>query len=143
MAQVTREEIKTAFFDILEDKSRGPDGYSSRFSKSTWPIISDQITQAVLDFFLMGKLLKQVDATLLSLISKVQVPATVADFRPISCCNVLYKAITKIMVQRLSPILKCLISPSHNAFIPGRSISDNVLLDLFSGVQSTMFSSAV
>ncbi|KAK4400694.1 hypothetical protein Sango_1175500 [Sesamum angolense] len=75
----------------------------------------------------------QVDATLLSLISKVQVPATVADFRPISCCNVLYKAITKIMVQRLSPILECLISPSHNAFIPGRSISDNVLLDLFSG----------
>ncbi|KAL0362058.1 UNVERIFIED_CONTAM: hypothetical protein Scaly_1161000 [Sesamum calycinum] len=45
------------------------------------------------------------------------------------------QAITKIIVQLLSPILERLISPSQNAFIPGRSISDNVLMaqKLFSG----------
>ncbi|KAL0455067.1 UNVERIFIED_CONTAM: hypothetical protein Slati_0845900 [Sesamum latifolium] len=89
--------------DIPEDKSPGPDGYSSGFFKVAWPIIGNRVTQAVLDFFLTGKLLKQ--------------------------------AITKIIVQRLNPILERLISPSQNAFIPGRSTSDNVPLaqELFSG----------
>ncbi|KAK4397817.1 hypothetical protein Sango_1257200 [Sesamum angolense] len=135
MAQVTKEEIKTAFFDIAEDKSPGPDGYSAGFFKAAWPIIGDQVTQAILDFVLTGKPLKQIHGTLLSLIPKVRVPDTVTDFWPISCCNVLCNAITEIIVHLLSPILERLISPSQNAFIPGRSINDNVLLteELFSG----------
>ncbi|KAL0292095.1 UNVERIFIED_CONTAM: Retrovirus-related Pol polyprotein from type-2 retrotransposable element R2DM [Sesamum radiatum] len=91
-------------------------------------------TGYILDFFRNGRLLKQINATLISLIPKVNSPAVVAEFRPISCCNVLYKAITKILVQRMRSILDTLISPSQNAFVPGRSI-ENVLLaqELFSG----------
>ncbi|KAL0284148.1 UNVERIFIED_CONTAM: hypothetical protein Sradi_7208000 [Sesamum radiatum] len=61
--------------------------------------------------------------------------SSVADFRPISCCNVVYKVISKILVCRFREILDLLISPSQNAFVPGRLISDNVLLaqELFSG----------
>ncbi|KAL0291884.1 UNVERIFIED_CONTAM: putative mitochondrial protein [Sesamum angustifolium] len=56
-------------------------------------------------------------------------------FSPHSCCNVLYKVITKIIVQRLRPLLDKMISPSQNAFVPGRSIGDNILLaqEMFSG----------
>ncbi|KAL0290169.1 UNVERIFIED_CONTAM: Retrovirus-related Pol polyprotein from type-2 retrotransposable element R2DM [Sesamum radiatum] len=85
-----------------------------------------------MDFFTTGRLLKQVNALL---IPKVRTPHSVADFRPISCCNVIYKVISKILVCRIREILDLLISPSQNAFIPGRLISDNVLLaqELFSG----------
>ncbi|KAL0455558.1 UNVERIFIED_CONTAM: hypothetical protein Slati_0895000 [Sesamum latifolium] len=121
---VTAAEVKMAFFDVEEDKSPGPDGYSSGFFKAAWPIIGEEVTQAILEFFLNGKLLKQVNATLLVLIPKVQAPSRVSDFRPISCCNVLYKVITKIIVQRLRPVLDSLISPSQNAFVP----ADNILL---------------
>ncbi|KAL0405113.1 UNVERIFIED_CONTAM: hypothetical protein Slati_3825200 [Sesamum latifolium] len=118
--QVTREEVKAAFFDIAEDKAPGSDGYSAAFFKAAWPIVGEEMTQAVLEFFQNERLLKQVNATLLMLIPKVRAPTTVSDFRPISCCNVLYKAITKILVSRIKDCLDDLISPTQNTFVPGR-----------------------
>ncbi|KAL0449123.1 UNVERIFIED_CONTAM: LINE-1 retrotransposable element O protein [Sesamum latifolium] len=133
--RVTPDEVKQAVFAIDEDKALGPDGYPSGFFKAARPVIGKEVTQAILDFFTTGRLLKQVNATLLSLIPKVLNPTLVSEFRPISCCNVLYKVITKIIVQRLSEVLDDLISPSQNAFVLGRSIGDNILLaqELFHG----------
>ncbi|KAK4384138.1 hypothetical protein Sango_3088000 [Sesamum angolense] len=67
---VTREEIKDAFFDIAEDKAPGPDGYSSGFSKAAWPVIGEEMIKAILEFFTTGRLLKQVNTTILALIPK-------------------------------------------------------------------------
>ena len=58
----------------------------------------------------------------------MSVPKEVTQFRPISLCNVTYKIITKIMVNRLKPLMNYLISPFQNAFIQGRNISNNILL---------------
>ncbi|KAL0455561.1 UNVERIFIED_CONTAM: hypothetical protein Slati_0895300 [Sesamum latifolium] len=68
---VLRSDVKGAVFDIVEDKAPGPDGYSAAFYKAAWPIIGDEITHAVQVFFHTGKLLKQINATLLTLIPKV------------------------------------------------------------------------
>ncbi|KAL2248000.1 UNVERIFIED_CONTAM: hypothetical protein Sindi_2652300 [Sesamum indicum] len=68
------EEVKLAVFDIAEDKAPGPDGYSSGFYKAAWPVVGAEVTRAVLDFFSTGRLLKQVNSTLLDLIPKVHTP---------------------------------------------------------------------
>ncbi|KAL0287048.1 UNVERIFIED_CONTAM: putative ribonuclease H protein [Sesamum radiatum] len=127
-APVTQSEIKEALFDIDEDSAPGPDGYTSAFFKDAWPVVGEEVSAAVTEFFRTGKLLKQINATLLVLIPKVQLPSQVSDYRPIACCNVLYKTITKIIVKRMQLILHQLIDYSQNAFVPGRSISDNILL---------------
>ncbi|KAL0300290.1 UNVERIFIED_CONTAM: hypothetical protein Scaly_3051900 [Sesamum calycinum] len=134
-APVQRHEIKDALFDINEDSAPGPDGFSSSFFKATWAVIGEDVCRAIMEFFNHGRLLKQLNATLLTLIPKVQMPTKVGDFRPISCCNVIYKIITKIMVKRMQFVLEKLIDNCQNAFVPGRSISDNVLLaqELLSG----------
>ncbi|XP_011101228.1 uncharacterized protein LOC105179324 [Sesamum indicum] len=55
----TPADVKQAVFDIAEDKAPGPDGYSSGFFKAAWPIVGQEVTSAVLDFFRTGRLLKR------------------------------------------------------------------------------------
>ena len=45
---------------------------------------------AIKEFFASGKLLGEFNSTLISLIPKVKNPVKVTDFRPISCCNIVY-----------------------------------------------------
>ncbi|KAJ6925335.1 hypothetical protein NC651_009873 [Populus alba x Populus x berolinensis] len=125
---VTNEEIKTALFSIPDDKAPGPDGFTSLFFKKSWSIIGADFMRAVRYFFEYSIMPRCINATRISLVPKVENPACMDDYRPISCCNVLYKCISKVLVARLKLILSDVISPSQSAFIPGRQISDNILL---------------
>ena len=62
------------------------------------------------------------------MIPKVATPKTVAQFRPISLCNVIYKLLSKVLVNRLKPILNSIILEAQSAFIVDRVITDNILI---------------
>nr|GEX30445.1 hypothetical protein [Tanacetum cinerariifolium] len=51
-------------------KALGPDGYTARFYKSAWSIVGKEVILAVGEFFDTGKLLGEVNATLISLVPK-------------------------------------------------------------------------
>lgn len=67
-------------------------------------------------------------STILTLVPKIPNASSVNDFRPIACCNTIYKCITKIMANRLAAVLPSIISLPQNAFVKGRRISDNIML---------------
>nr|GEW58267.1 hypothetical protein [Tanacetum cinerariifolium] len=48
--------------------------------------------------------------------------------RPIACCNVLYKCISKILTNRIKDGLSKVVSLTQSAFIPERHIQDNILI---------------
>ncbi|KAJ9560832.1 hypothetical protein OSB04_005992 [Centaurea solstitialis] len=121
-------EIRDAIFDIDDVKAPGPDGFSSCFFKKAWPVVGSEVCAAVRQFFDNGKLLREVNSTVIALVPKSQTPRNVADFRPIACCNVLFKCISKIIVQRMKGSLGGLVDVNQSAFIPNRQISDNILL---------------
>ncbi|GJX75386.1 hypothetical protein Tco_0313981 [Tanacetum coccineum] len=125
---ISSQEIKEAMFSMGNDKSPGSDGFTAAFFKSSWDIIGSDVSRAVREFFINGRLLKELNHTIIALIPKVNSPARVNDYRSISCCNVLFKCISKIIANRIKESLKRLISPNQSAFVPGRSISDNILL---------------
>lgn len=93
-----------------------------------WPIVGGDVTAAIQYFFFDGKLLKQVKNTFIALIPKSKNPSSTADYRPISLTNVLYKIISRIIASRIKPLMHKIINQSQSAFVPGRSISDNILL---------------
>jgi len=69
-------------------------------------------------------MLKEVNATAIALIPKIPNPDKLKDFRPISCCNTVYKCIAKILANRLRNVLSHLVGLHQTAFISGRRIGD-------------------
>lgn len=124
----SNQEIMLALFDIGEDKAPGSDGFSSCFFKKAWSIVGHQFCQAVKEFFNSGSLLKQINHTAIVLVPKTTHASAVTDYRPISCCNVLYKVISKILASRMVPILSSIVDQAQAAFVEGRSIANNVHL---------------
>jgi hypothetical protein len=90
--------------------------------------LKTEVIRAVKDFFEKGIMPEGINDTIIVLIPKGTNPEQLADFRPISLCNVVYKLILKCLVNRLRPFLDGLISETQSAFIPGRMITNNAIL---------------
>ncbi|GKC79204.1 sodium/hydrogen exchanger 6 [Tanacetum coccineum] len=119
---VSDQEIRDAIFSMGDDKSPGPDEFSIAFFKEAWDIISQDVIKVVKEFFING------NHTIIALIPKVVTLLKINDYRPISCCNVLFKYIGKIISHRIKDSLMELVSLNQFEFIPRRRISDNTLL---------------
>ncbi|GKE63736.1 putative RNA-directed DNA polymerase, eukaryota, reverse transcriptase zinc-binding domain protein [Tanacetum coccineum] len=128
VSQVTNDEIKGAIFNIENDKAPGPDGFTSMFFKKAWDIMGEDVCNAVNDFFSNRQILQEINHTIIALLPKVSTPSWINDYHPISCCNVIYKCISKIITNQIKDGLDDVVSMNQSAFIPGRSISDNIIL---------------
>ena len=72
------------------------------------------------------KVYPALNATFLTLIHKQENVDRPVGFRPIALCNVIYKILTTIMVNRLKPLLPLLIS-LEQSFVTGRQILDGIV----------------
>lgn len=124
----TPSEIKDALFDIHADKAPGPDGFSASFFQSNWDVIGASVVSEIQHFFATGIMSPTLNETHIRLIPKTHGAKRVEEYRPIALCNVYYKVISKLLSLRLKPVLNSIISENQSAFIPGRAITDNVLI---------------
>ncbi|CAN1136539.1 LINE-1 retrotransposable element ORF2 protein [Linum perenne] len=125
---VSHEEIKKALFSISGDKSPGPDSYNADFYKNSWPLIGEEVSSAISSFFDKTYMPPYVNSIALALIPKVKNADDIKQFRLISCCNVIYKAVSKVLSNRQAVVLPDLVSMNQTAFVKGRHIGDGVLM---------------
>lgn len=62
------------------------------------------------------------------MIPKVPVPQNAGQYRPILCCNVVYKTISNLICKRLKEIIGSLVAENQATFVRGRSLVHNVLI---------------
>uniref|UniRef100_A0A803PA31 Reverse transcriptase n=1 Tax=Cannabis sativa TaxID=3483 RepID=A0A803PA31_CANSA len=122
------DEIEKAFTQLPLDKAPGPDGFNSHFYKVNWSAVRNDVISAASSFLNGSGNVAPLNNTLITLIPKVKQPKFISEFRPISLCNITYKIISKTIANRLKIVLNQLISPNQSAFLPGRLISDNIII---------------
>ena len=127
-SDVSNEEIHQSLFSIGGLKSPGPDGFPAIFYQKFWDLCSNDIILLIKNCFQMATLPEHLNETFIVLIPKVDNPINMTQFRPISLCNTTYKVISKILVTRLHPCMTNLISPNQVSFVPGRHITDNIIV---------------
>ena len=120
--------MRRVLFSMDGGKAPGPDGYSVGFFKGAWTVVGEGFCDVVLHFFETNYFPQGVNTIAITLIPKRNGADRLEDFSPISCCSVIYKCISRILADRLRVWLPSFVSGNQPAFIPGRSIIDNILL---------------
>lgn len=121
-------EVVLAIKSMQAFKAPGPDGFQPLFYQRYWDVVRESVTKVVLDVVNGKDFPADLNKAFLVLIPKVDCPQQVSQFRPIGLCNIIYKAATKVLVNRLKPILPSLISPTQGSFVPNRQITDNIII---------------
>lgn len=127
-APVTLDEVKRALFSMGNYKSPGPDGFHPIFFKSQWEVVGPSIYNFVQQTFENPAIIGDINHTLLTPIPKVHDPSRPSDFRPIALCNVIYKIVTKVISNRIKPILPDIISHNQSSFITRQNATDNAII---------------
>jgi hypothetical protein len=108
-------------------KSPGLDGFTVDFFKAFLDVVKYDIYGLVEDSRRSASILKSLNSTLINLIPKEYEVRTLDKFRLISLCNLVYKIISKVIANRLKPLLPLLISKEQSGFVEGRQTMDNVI----------------
>ncbi|WCJ44200.1 RNA-directed DNA polymerase (reverse transcriptase)-related family protein [Euphorbia peplus] len=122
------DEIKKALFDMQPWKAPGMDGFQAGFFQKHWDKMSTSICHFVKAAFQTGSFDPDINKTTIVLIPKVTRPEDFSELRPISLCNVSYKIITKIIANRLKPLMPSMVLPHQTSFVVGRNITDNIII---------------
>jgi Reverse transcriptase (RNA-dependent DNA polymerase) len=120
-------EVKRIVFSYNSNKSPGSDEFSFQFYQSYWNIVADDVTPFVNAFYLHKLDLRRINLASIILIPKKNDDVTITQFRPISLINCRMKILTKLLTERLSPLMNDLISLTQTTYIKGRYIMDNVV----------------
>ena len=115
-------------FERDDNRALGVDGFNAFFFKNTWEIIKLDLIDVVKEFFNNNTMFPPYNCTAVTLIPKAKNANKVGDYRPIACCTVIYKIISRVLAGRLQLVIGKVIDPAQSGFIPGRQMTENILL---------------
>lgn len=110
---------------LLSNASPGPDGFGLAFFKSTWSITSGDVRNLFVSFHSHTASIERLNRSYLVLLPKKDAARKPEDFRPITLQNSTIKGISKVLTNRLQPLIPSLISSDQSGFVLGRCIAES------------------
>lgn len=121
-------EIRKAVFDMDPLKTLGVDGFDVKFYQSQWDIVGSSVFHLMRWVMEGHPLDKRIHRTLIALIPKIQGPEKISQLNPISLCSVVYKIITKTIVNRLRLLITKWVRQNQASFVMSRNIANNIIV---------------
>jgi len=100
-----KKEVRPFF--LAPGKAPGPNGFTSNFFQKFWLELKPTIMACVREFFQGRPILQASNHTWITLVPKKPTASELADFRPISCVNLIYKLLSKILASRMNEVQIC------------------------------------
>jgi hypothetical protein len=126
--EVIEVEVLATLSSMQKGKILGPDGITVEFYIGFYDLLKDDFLKVVHESQASGKVLVSINSTFLSLIPKDHDGTSYDNFRPISCCNVIYKLVAKVIDIRIKLLLSEVIFEEQFGFLQKIQIHDGVSL---------------
>ena len=107
---------------MKQNKSHGDDGIVSEFYIRYCYLIKEELTKVIKYIFLSNTLAPSQERAMLTLLYKKGEREDISNWRPVSLLNIDYKIITKIIAERLKPLVPNIIHPDQNGYVNGRNL---------------------
>ena len=120
MQPITIQEVEAAVEKMVDGTFPGPDGFTIDFFHHCWNLLKEEVMELVEEYRKKKWILPALNATHLALIPKEIGASHPGKFRPISLCNVSYKILSKVVANKLKPLLLLLISPEQSGYVEER-----------------------
>ena len=126
LSAFTVQEVEDVLKGLKKDKSLGPDGWPVEFYLHFFDLVELDILKVIEHSRSEGRVIGALNATFITLIPKCDKPTTLAEYRPISLCNLIYNTISKSDAIRLKVVLDKAISKHQFGFLHNRQIIEPV-----------------
>jgi len=128
LQQVSMHEVEEAMAQLKDGKAPGLDGFTSNFFHEFWELINTEVWELVEESRSMHWILPSLNSTFITLVPEGEESNTPDKYRLIAICNVIYKLISKVVANRLKPLLPLLILLEQTGYVEGRQIMDGIIL---------------
>lgn len=121
-------ELTSVLGKMGKNKSPGDDGISYEFYSTFWKTLGPIFLTMFKKVLQTRKLANSQGNALIRLLPKTGSPKKVTDFRPLSLLNCDYKIMAGVLANRLKKTLTNKIETPQRGGIPGRRMTDNLIL---------------
>ncbi|KAH1056129.1 hypothetical protein J1N35_034194 [Gossypium stocksii] len=109
MAEFKVDEVVGAIKAMAPLKASGKDGFLALFYQNFWHVVREEVAKYCLEVLNGQRDLEKVNRKNIFLIPKVPTLENIGQLKPISLCNVIYKVILKVVVNRFQRALSVCI----------------------------------
>ena len=122
---ISLDELETAVHSLKKEKSPGINGLSAEFYQKFWPHLKDRYLEFLNHAFCNGFPIS-LNTSVTTLLYKQRGDVKdIANYRPISLINTDIKIVSKVLTNRLKPLLPLIIHGTQTA-VDGRQIDNTI-----------------